>query len=229
MQAIQIHAEQQITESKQSFLEDPAKLEKSLRWFFNDLNAVKQGLVPLMPKKWKIFQTYGKIYHKLMHDFLIGMIDDPDTSSANMLSILNWPEKYYKKMTKLGFTQDALSPQVLDGREGELVRDFRQLIIKFLDQWLDRIFNTEKKDFAERNVDGSNLDADEYGYFRTKNLVDMWRMLQEQLDAAANSERQDVTEGVVDTMILRLKSRRQNWQKMLDDEAARYYGNTPEA
>jgi hypothetical protein len=228
LKAIEIHAEEQMTESKQAFLEDPSKLEKNLKWFFNDLNAVKQGMVPLMPKKWRIFQTYGKVYHKIMHDFLIGMIDDPDTSSANMLSILNWPEKYYKKMAKLGFKQEELLPQVLDGREGELVRDFRQLIIKFLDQWLDRIFKTEKKDFAERNVDGSNLDADEYGYFRTKNLVDMWRMLQEQIDAAANSERQDVTEGVVDTMILRLKSRQQNWQKMLDDEAARYYGNNPE-
>ena len=227
LKAIEIHAEEQMTESKQAFLEDPSKLEKNLKWFFNDLNAVKQGMVPLMPKKWRIFQTYGKVYHKIMHDFLIGMIDDPDTSSANMLSILNWPEKYYKKMTKLGF-KDELVPQVLDGRESELVRDFRQLIIKFLDQWIDRIFKTEKKDFAERNVDGSNLDADEYGYFRTRNLVDMWRMLQEQIDAATNSERQDVTEGVVDAMILRLKSRQQNWQKMLDDEAARYFGNTPE-
>ena len=228
MKAIEIHADEQMTESKQAFLEDPSKLEKQLRWFFNDLNAVKQGMIPLMPKKWKIFQSYGKLYHKIMHDFLIGMINDPDTSSANMLSILNWPEKYYKKMAKLGFKQDELIPQVLDGRESELVRDFRQLIIKFLDQWLDRIFKTEKKDFAERNVDGSNLDADEFGYFRTKNLVDMWRMLQEQIDAAANSERQDVTEGVVDVMIVRLKSRQQNWQKMLDDEAERYYGNSPE-
>jgi exocyst complex component 3 len=228
LKAIEIHAEEQMTETRQAFLEDPSKLEKQLRWFFNDLNAVKQGMIPLMPKKWKIFQTYGKVYHKIMHDFLVGMIDDPGTSSANTLSILNWPEKYYKKMAKLGFSQDQLVPQVLDGREAELVRDFRQLIIKFLDQWLDRIFGTEKKDFAGRNVDGSNLDADEYGYFRTKNLVDMWRMLQEQIDAAANSERQDVTEGVVDAMILRLKSRQQNWQKMLDDEAARYYGNTPE-
>lgn len=229
LQAIELHAQEQIDETKQAFLEDPSRLEKSLKWFFNDMNAVKQGMVTLMPKKWKILQTYGKIYHKLMHDFLIGMIDDPDTSSANMLSILNWPEKYYVKMAKLGFKEDQLEPQVLDGRAGELVREFRQLIIRFLDQWLDRIFKTEQKDFAERNtVEGSNLDADEYGYFRTKNLVDMWRMLAEQIDAAGNSQRQDVVEGVVDAMILRLKSRQQNWQKMLDDEAAKYYSNTPE-
>ncbi|KAE8452845.1 hypothetical protein EG329_013117 [Mollisiaceae sp. DMI_Dod_QoI] len=229
LKAVEIHAAEQIEETKQAFLEDPSRLEKSLKWFFNDLNAVKQGMVPLMPKKWRILRTYGKIYHQLMHDFLVGMIDDPNTSSANMLSILNWPEKYYAKMAKLGFTEDQLEPQALDGRAGELVREFRQLIIRFLDQWLDRIFKTEQRDFAERNTaEGSNLDADEYGYFRTKNLVDMWRMLAEQVDAAGNSQRMDVVEGVVDAMILRLKSRQQNWQKMLDDEAARYYGNNPE-
>jgi len=228
LQAIQIHADEQVLDTKQAFLEDASRLEKQLKWFFNDLNAVKQGMVPLMPKKWKIFQTYGKIYHKLMHDFLIGMIDDPETESKHMLAILNWPEKYYMKMAKLGFKQDELLPHVIDGRETEMVRDFRNLIIKYLDQWLDRIFATEKKDFAERNVDGSNLDADEYGYFRTKNLVDMWRMLREQLDGASNSGRLDVAEGVVDAMILRLKSRQQGWQRMLDDEAARYSGNVPE-
>jgi exocyst complex component 3 len=228
LQAIQVHADEQIQETKQAFLEDPTKLGKDLKWFFNDLNAVKVGMVPLMPKKWRIFQTYGKIYHKIMHDFLVGMIDDPETSSANMLSILNWPEKYYIKMAKLGFSKDDLEPQVIDGREAELVRDFRQLIIRYLDQWLDRIFQTEKNDFSDRNVDGANLDADEYGYFRTKNLVDMWRMLREQIDASANSQRQDVAEGVIDAMILRLKSRQQGWQKMLDDEAERYIGSTPE-
>lgn len=228
LQAIQVHAEEQMSETKEAFLEDPTKLEKNLKWFFNDLNAVKQGMVPLMPKKWRIFWTYTKIYHKLMHDFLIGMVDDPNTSSANMIAILNWPEKYYTKMAKLGWKQEQLTPQVLDGREGEMVREFRQLIIRFLDQWLDRILITDRKDFMERNVDGSNLDQDEFGYFRTKNLVDMWRMLHEQIDAAGNSERQDVVEGVVDAMFIRLKNRQQTWQKMLDDEALKYTGNTPE-
>ncbi|KAI9644270.1 SNARE-binding exocyst subunit S6 [Ciborinia camelliae] len=228
LMAIKLKAEGDIEGTKEMFLEDPSKLEKGLRWFFNDLNAVKQGMVPLMPRKWKILKTYGKIYHQLMHDFLIGMIDDPSTSSANMLAILNWPEKYYTKMNKLGFRKDELQPEVLDGRETELVRDFRQLIIKFLDQWLDRIFKTEKKDFDERNVDGSNLDQDEYGYFRTKNLVDMWRMLREQVDAAGNSQRMDVTEGVVDIMIVRLKTRQQIWQEILDTEAAKYFNATTE-
>ncbi|KAI1417998.1 exocyst complex component Sec6 [Hypoxylon sp. FL1857] len=222
LKAIAVNCEGQFAEVREEFLADPTKLEKLLRWYFNDLNAVKQGMVSLMPKKWKILKTYGDIYHQLMHDFLVGMIDDPESSSANTLEIINWPEKYYKKMRKLGFAESDLKPHVIDNREQELVKDFRQLIIKFLDQWIERIFAQEKKDFADRNVEGSNLDTDEYGYFRTKNLVDMWRMLREQVDAAGNSQRTDVAEGVIDAMFLRLRGRQQSFQKMLEEEAARY-------
>ncbi|KFZ00849.1 hypothetical protein V501_10410 [Pseudogymnoascus sp. VKM F-4519 (FW-2642)] len=228
LQAIRIHAEQNMSESQETFLDDSTKIEKSMRWFFNDLNAVKQGMVPLMPKKWKIFQTYGKIYHSVMHDFLIGMVDDPETSSSHMLAILNWPEKYYAKMQKLGFRADELSPHVIDSRETELVKDFRQLIIRFLDEWISRIAQSEKRDFADRSTDGANLDTDEFGYFRTRNLVDLWRMLREQTDAAGNSERTDVVEGVIDTMFQRLKTRQVAWQKMLDDEADKYTGANPD-
>lgn len=229
LEAVKFYAQAQFDESREAFLDDPSKLEKILKWFFNDLNAVRIGMVPLMPKKWKIFKTYAQIYHTLMHDFLLGIVDDPDSSSANALEIVNWPEKYYKKMKKLGFTQDQLTPHVIDNKEGDLVRDFRAVIIKFLDEWMDRIFAAERKDFANRNSDGGNLDADEYGYFRTKNLVDMWRMLREQLDGAASSQREDVVEGVVDAMFLRLRQRQQNWQQMLEEEALRYEtGKEPE-
>ncbi|KAL2112995.1 hypothetical protein VUR80DRAFT_5755 [Thermomyces stellatus] len=226
LQAIRATAEQQFAEAKATFLEDPSALEKSMKWFFNDLNAVKIGMAPLMPKKWRILKMYGSVYHQLMHDTLVGVIDDPATSSATTLEIVGWPEKYYKKMSKLGFKPDELTPHVIDGREAELVRDFRSLIIKYLDEWIDRIFKLEQKDFAERSVEGSNLDQDEYGFFRTRNLVDLWRMMREQLDVAGNSKRADVVEGVVDAMILRLRSRQRDWQKMLADETAGYESGT---
>lgn len=223
--AIKSYGSAQFEAVREDFLGDPAQLEKLLKWYFNDLNAVRLGMTPLMPKKWNIFKMYTDIYHQLMHDFLVGLIDDPESSSAHTLEIINWPEKYYKKMGKLGWKADELSPHVIDNRETELVRDFRQLIIKFLDEWIDRIFTQEKTDFANRNVEGSNLDQDEYGYFRTKNLVDMWRMLREQIDAAANSKRADVVEGVIDAMFLRLRNRQQAFMKMLEGEAAKFENN----
>ncbi|RYP44681.1 hypothetical protein DL768_008884 [Monosporascus sp. mg162] len=222
LEAIAINAKGQFAEVRGEFLGDPTRLDKSMRWFFNDLNAVKQGMVPLMPKKWKILKTFGDIYHQLMHDFLIELIEDPESSSAHTLEIVNYPEKYYKKMKRLGFDESELKPHVIDNREQELVKDFRQLIIKFLDEWIERIFTQESRDFADRNVEGSNLDQDEYGYFRTRHLVDMWRMLREQVDAAGNSQRTDVAEGVIDAMFLRLRDRQQSLQKMLEDEAEKY-------
>ena len=226
LEAIRLSAEQQLEQAREEFIEDPSQLEKSMKWFFNDLNVVKMGMTPLMPKRWKIGKTYADVYHKLMHAFLTGMVDDPDTSSAHTLEIISFPEKYYKKMAKMGYRQEDLTPHVIDNREAELVRDFRQLIIKFLDEWIDRIFAQEQRDFAERSAagpeGGSNLDQDEYGYFRTKNLAPLWRMLREQVDAAVNSQRADVVEGVIDAMLARLQDRQTSWQRMLETEAARY-------
>ena len=222
LEAIRLSCEQQFESAREEFLDDAGKLDKIMKWYFNDLNAVKIGMTPLTPARWRIGKVYADIYHKQMHDFLVGMVDDPEGSSAHTLEIISFPAKYYKKMAKMGFRQEELAPHVIDNRESELVRDFRQLIIKFLDEWMDRIFAQERKDFAERNVEGSNLDQDEYGYFRTKNLVALWRMLREQTDAGGNSKRTDVVEGVVDAMFMRLRTRQQAWQRMLDDEAMRF-------
>ena len=222
LEAITINAKAQFAEVRGEFLDDPTVLDKQLKFMFNDLNAVKQGMVPLMPKKWKILRTFAEVYHKLMHDFLTELIEDPETTSAHTLEIVNYPEKYYKRMKRFGFMDSDLKPHVIDNREQELVRDFQQLIIKFLDEWIERIFAQEQRDFADRNVEGSNLDQDEYGYFRTKHLVDMWRMLREQVDAAGNSQRADVAEGVIDAMFLRLRGRQQSLQKLLQEESERY-------
>ncbi|KAH0544849.1 hypothetical protein FGG08_001078 [Glutinoglossum americanum] len=219
---IRVHAEQQFAEVEQQFLEDPERLEKSLRWFFNELNTVKLGMVKLMPKKWRIFKVYGDIYHLLMHDFLIKQVDNPDLSPKSMLAIIHWGEKYYAKMEKLGFKQADLKPHVIDDREGELVREWRQLIIKFLTEWIERISIADQKDFTERNPD--TIDRDENGCFRTRNLVDMWRMFREQIIAAGDSDRSDVTEGVIDEMFRVLKSRQAAWQKLVDDECSKHSG-----
>ena len=103
------------------------------------------------------------------------------------MAIVHWNEKYYAKMKKLGFNESELTPQVIDGRESELVREWRQLIIRYLDEWVTRIFEADKRDFTER--DPETLERDANGYFKTRNLVDMWRMLTEQLNVAGSAER----------------------------------------
>ena len=132
LQAIEGVARAHFEETREPFLDDPPKLDKHVRWFFNDLFACKQGMQNLFPKKWKIFRTYVDIYHKQMHDFLISYVDADDLRPPNMLAIVHYIDDYYKKMKKLGVDQSELTPHVLDSRESDLVRDWRNLIIKAL-------------------------------------------------------------------------------------------------
>lgn len=216
LQAIEAAAQAQFEGVQQAFSEDPEKLEKSCRWFFNDLNTVKLGMVDLLPKKWKIFRTYTNIYHKLMHDFLVARLDSEDTTPVQMLAILNWVPKYYAKMQRLGIKDADLKPQLIDDREADLVREYRSLITKAVEEWMDRMAATDRRTFTSREEGSLDLDAD--GHLHTKTLGDMWTMLREQLAVAEASGRPDVVEGVVDAMLRALKLRQQMWESLIDAE-----------
>ncbi|KAI9931302.1 hypothetical protein ASPWEDRAFT_145629 [Aspergillus wentii DTO 134E9] len=219
MQAIEFYAQQQFDNTKEEFLGDPDILDKSLRWFFNDLFTVQQGMQSLVPKKWKIYKVYTETYHRMMHDFLVGLINDPELPADNLLSIIHWSGKYYKKMAKLGWKQSELQPNILDDREPELIQQWQNIIVQAVEEWMDRIFETERKGFVERIPD--SLDTNAEGYFRTRTLPDMWRMLHEQIAASSSSSRTDVVEGIIDAMFRVLKSRQITWQTLIDEEVAK--------
>lgn len=216
LQAVEASAQAQFEGVNQTFDEDPDRLEKSCRWFFNDLNTVKLGMVDLLPKRWKIFRTYTNIYHKLMRNFLVSRLDDENITPVHMLAILNWVPKYYSKMQRLEVKEEELKPHVIDDREGDLVREYRSLITKAVEEWMERIASTDRRTFTSREEGSLDLDAD--GHLHTKSLGDMWTMLREQLAVAQSSGRPDVVEGVVDAMMRALKARQQMWERLLDAE-----------
>jgi exocyst complex component 3 len=216
--AVEASAAAQFEVTQQAFLDDPDKLDKACRWFFNDLNTVKLGLNDLVPKKWHIFRTYTRIYHKLMHDFLTSRLDDPDITPVHMLSILNWIGKYYSKLSRLGVQnpEASFTPHVIDERESDLVREYRTLITKKVEEWMDTMASNDRKEFHSRAENSLDQDAD--GHLHTKSLTLMWDMLRQQLAVAQASGRQDVVEGVVDAMMRALKQRQQMWERLVDGE-----------
>jgi exocyst complex component 3 len=222
LQCVETTAQQQFMALKDGFNAEPDKIDKHTRWFFNHLNTVKLGMVDLLPKKWKIFQTYVNIYHQLMHDFLVDRLDDPNITPVHMLAVLNWVPKYYNKLTRLGASQNPetdLVPHVIDDREADLVREYRSLITKAVEEWMERMAATDRRTFKQREEGSLDQDAD--GYLHTKSLGDMWTMLREQLSVAQSSGRPDVVEGVVDAMLRALKARQNMWQSLLDAEFRR--------
>lgn len=224
LKSIEAYAKTQFEDAQKSFEENPDKLEKTLRWFFNDLQTVKVGMQNLFPKKWDIFKTYVDIYHRLMHDFLVAKADDKGLMPAHLKSLLNWIDKYYAKMKKLGCPADTLQPHVIDEREHDIVRDYRGIIIGSLEEWMNKMAARDEKSFLSHEDD--MLDEDQNGYLRTKSLTDTWRMLRENLAAAGQSERHDVGEGVVDSMMRALIKRQAHWARLVDQEVAPYKAAT---
>ncbi|KAL4887082.1 exocyst complex component Sec6-domain-containing protein [Aspergillus karnatakaensis] len=218
VQAINIFAQNQFEDTQEEFLDDPEGLEKSFRWFFNDLFVVREGMQSLMPKKWKIFKTYTDIYHGMMHDFLIKLIDDPELPAHNLLAILHWREKYYKKMNKLGWKPADLGTDILDNRESDLIRRWQSVIINAVQEWMDRIREADTKALLERRTDALDVN----GRFQTQTLPDMWRMLHEQVGASSSSSRSDLLEGIMDAMFRMLKARQVAWQTLFEEECAKY-------
>ncbi|KAH0353408.1 exocyst complex component Sec6, partial [Aureobasidium melanogenum] len=224
LKAIEYNCQAQFDQAGEAFFEDPDKLEKSVRWYFNDLNTVKLGMQTLMPKKWRIFKTYVGIYHKLMHDFLMSKVQDDQLNPPHMLAIVHWVAKYYAKMDKLGISADQLHPHVIDDREADIIREYRTLITNAVEQWMDRMSTTDRQTFLERKE--NTLDTDAEGHLRTKTLGDLWRMLREQLTVASSSDRPDVVEGVVESMMRALQSRQSMWQQLIDSETQKYTSPT---
>ena len=226
LECVKTFAHLQFENTIVSFREEPEKLEKQTKWFFNDLFACRQGMQNLFPKRWNIFKTYVNIYHKEMHDFLLSFVNADDLRPPEMLAIVHYIDEYHKKMSKLGVSQAELIPHVVESKEADLVRDYRNIITTALASWIDRMYVNDRKNFLAHSVE--SLDQDTNGHYRTKTLGDLWRMLHEQTVAAGDSDREDVVEGVMSAMFQALKSRQQQWERLIDDEVAKYKSPTSE-
>ncbi|KAL6703569.1 SNARE-binding exocyst subunit S6 [Coniothyrium glycines] len=225
IKSIEYVCQAQMDETKEKFIDDPEKIDKYFKWYFNNLNTVKLGMVGLMPKKWKIFETYTNIYHKHMRDFLMSFADDDTLGPQFLLAVINWVDKYYSKMNKLGFSEEDLQPHVVDNRSAELIRTYRQVIIQAVDQYMDRINAQDRKSFLEQDRTAYEINPD--GIFQTRSLGDVWTLFSQNLAVAANSARTDVAEGVVDSMFRSLMTRQRIWSQLIDQEKDKYSGANP--
>lgn len=226
LKAVELVLQEKFKDIQEDFAADPERLVKLTKFFFNDLNTVKLGMQKLFPKRWKILKMYVNIYHKTMREFLLSYADSQDITPPQMLGVVHYIDPYYERMAKLGITQDEITPHVLDNREGDLVREYRNLITSKLGQWIDRMQVNDRKNFIARTSDA--IEQDIGGHFRTKTLGDMWRMLHEQTDLAGSSRREDVVEGVMSSMCSALKLRQQQWEKLITEEVDKYKNPTPE-
>lgn len=215
LDGIRIQASESMDATDNSFMQDPDKMEKQLRWFFNDLNAAKRGLPNLMPKDWKIFETYVSIYHQMLYDWLQSKISDSNLNPTHMLAIIGYKDTYVSKMRKLGVPRNDLTPEIPGGHDSDLVREYQKLIVDKVEQWMSRINSNDLQALRTRRVD--EIEPNEHQHFRTKSSNELWFMLNEQLNFAHGSDIVEITEGVVGSMISALDARKEGFVRLITE------------
>lgn len=201
-------------QAKEEFEQDSEGLEESVNWYFDDLRTVRNEFTQLVPPRWKIFDTYLKIYHDMMHDFLKEQIDKSDLDGQSLLSIIRWNSEYGKGMKTLGVKIVDLKPQVIDGREADLLKEYSQLIIKKMEEWMDNIIADDTKDFLQR----THQPNEEDGKWHMPSVPTMFTMINQQLNVALDSSKGNVVSGVVDECVRLLKNRQTKWQQVISKE-----------
>lgn len=208
--------------TKNNFDDEPESLPEELAWYFDDLATVQSEFSSLFPPKWKIFDTYLEIYHNFMHDFLKTYIDNPDLDAASLLTIILWNSEYNKGLKSLGIKPTTLSPQVLDSREPELLREYSTLIAKKMEEWINRIIADDTNDFLLRTSEPLCED----GKWHLPSVPTMFTMINQQLNVALDSNKGNVVSSVTDECVRLLKHRQQKWSTVLTAEIARHTSAT---
>ena len=220
--------EQSIQEMFQQHVEkhadDFAAMLENLDWIYDDLRLIKEDVVPCMPPKWKIFEVYVKYFHTMVYETVKNIVaSEPDV--ATIIKILEWIKMYKSTMNReMGIMESKLVPALLDGKESTLIDDYLAIIIRKMEEWMDNLARTEKKEFMERTT---SPDEDTDGKYISGGASIMFQMISQQIDVAADSGQGRVLVAVVEECVRVIKDRQMEWTELLQSELKKQI-DTPE-
>ena len=219
-QSVQEMFEQHVEKYGEDFL---AMLE-NLDWVYDDLRLVLEEVVPCMPPKWKIFEVYVKHVHKRVYDTIKNIVASvPD--AGTIIKLLEWIKTYKSTMTReMGIPDAKLVPPLLDGKESVLIDEYLHIIIRKVEEWMDNLGNTERKEFMERTT---SPDEDADGKYISGGASIMFQMISQQIDVAADSGQGRVLVAVVEECVRVIKNRQTQWMEILHSEVKKQI-ETPE-
>lgn len=210
-QTVQAMFEQHV----EKYGEDFTGMLENLDWIYDDLRLVQEEVAPCTPPKWKTLDVYVKYFHGWVHDTIKNIVaSEPD--AATILKILEWMKMYKSTMTReIGISESKLVPPLLDGKESTLIDEYMYIIIRKVEEWMDNLANTERKEFMERTT---SPDEDADGKYISGGASVLFQMISQQIDVAANSGQGRVLVAVVEECVRVMKNRQAQWMELLQSE-----------
>ncbi|KAI9333387.1 exocyst complex component Sec6-domain-containing protein [Pilaira anomala] len=184
-------------------------------FIFNELELVYDQIVPKFPKKYKIFPYFVLEYHRHTYDLLNQMVQE-DLDAGTILRLLRFVRDYYTTMsTRLGVTEELLEPQLLDGQEQTLVDEYLKLVRRKLVEWTSNLMQSESRCFVQRE---NPPDMSPDGQFGLAGAVDLFQIINQQIDVAAEANQGKLLYLVVNECHKVMKDSQVFWKKLLLSE-----------
>lgn len=205
---------------------DPNELLENLDWIFQDLMLVQSELVARTPKEWQMFDVFLQYYHQNTYEILNKVLAT-NLDGSEILKLLEWVKLYSSKMkADLCVDVKALSPELLDGKENELVEDYLQLIVKKVEEWTTNLEKSEMTSFVERT---EQPEMSPEGIYGMQGAVILFQMVSQQIDVAADSGQGRVLASVVNECVRVMSETQSNWLKTLNREIGTVEQYNPDA
>lgn len=205
-----------LSDSYEKHKYDPEGFFDDLKWIYVDILDVQDLVVSCFPESYDVYSLYVRAYHKNL-DSLLKEIVATDPDAKTVLAINAFVKKYKKTMLgdELNVPPEYIEPPLLDGKEKELIQDYSKLVVKKMDEWTAQLMKTETNDFVTRE---QPPESDNDGNYGTQGAFILFKMFNEQADAAADSGQGAILAQVVSEAHRIMRQTQDTWTKLIDTE-----------
>ena len=180
----------------------------------DDLTVAYDEVAPMFPRRWGIFPFFVLRYHIHVYE-LLNRVVAQYLDAGSILRLLKWVRDYYDDMaSRLGVSEEVLMPELLDGREQQLVDDYLKLTRTKLDEWMGNLFTTEVRQFCAREEPPEESN----GIYGMASPVIMFQMVNQQIDIAIATGRDKLLYDVVRECCRSLEEFQTKWMTTMDAE-----------
>lgn len=240
-----VSAKFSVVDSK-SAVEDFDQILESISFYSGDLLMVREQLALRFPSSLALLDFYLLAYHRNIHRVLVQLLNKPrninkaqnrtapaiEASKASsqqstgltagqILSILGWVKEYHDTLeSQFGIASDELEPHLLDDREPKLIGDYVRLSRKKIEEWIGNLLHSETKYFIERKA---LPDSDGEDRFFTPATVDLFQIVKQHVDMAANVSSERLLSEIVSECVKNILSFQRGLVKLLEQESLKYF------
>ncbi|CAG8738333.1 16755_t:CDS:1, partial [Dentiscutata heterogama] len=197
----------------------PLTLLDNLDFIYNDLNLVKDEIEPQFPLHYNVRLFFVQGYHEQVYNWLNDIMQtDLSLDAGTIFALIRWVRQYYLKIVSdMNISQDILEPELLDGREHELIDCLLSIMRSKFQEWKNNLIESDIKEFIERLYE---LDANKVtGLSGTPVLISM---INQQIDLAIMSTHEKILANVVKECCKVMIDIQQTWMITLESEVRLY-------